>query len=121
MRSRTVLVVDDDPDIVDFLDAALSDEGYEVLTAVNGAALPLAQQARPNVILLDIQMPGMDGVEVSRRLRADPETSAIPIIVMSAADRLDATVRLMPVNDRLAKPFGLRVLFDTVARWCSPL
>ncbi len=118
MIGHTVLIVDDDPDIVDFLDMALTDEGYEVLTAVNGAALPLAQQSQPNVILLDIQMPGMDGVEISRRLRADPETSAIPIIAMSATDRLEATIRQMPVNDQLAKPFGLRVLFDTVARWC---
>jgi len=118
MINRTVLVVDDDPDIVDFLDMALTDEGYAVLKAVNGAAVPLAQQEHPHVILLDIQMPGMDGVEISRRLRADPRTSTIPIIAMSATDRLDATVRQMPVNDQLAKPFGLRVLFDTVARWC---
>ena len=120
MSTFTVLVVDDDPDIVEFLDAALTDEGYAVLTAVNGFALPLAVQHQPSVILLDIQMPGMDGVEISKRLRADPETAEIPIIVMSATDRLAATVRQMPVNDQLAKPFGLRALFDAVARWCPP-
>jgi CheY-like chemotaxis protein len=118
MATDTILVVDDDQDILDFLDAALTFEGYQVLTAVDGAALALAHQARPSVILLDIQMPGMDGPEISRRLRADSVTAAIPIIVMSAADRLEATVRKMSVDDHLAKPFELRLLITTIARWC---
>jgi len=120
MAICTILVVDDDQDILDFLEAVLTFEGYHVLTAVDGAALRLAHQARPNLILLDIQMPGMDGGEISRRLRADPSTAGIPIIVMSAMDRLTATVRQLPVNDHLAKPFALRVLIDAVARWCVP-
>jgi CheY-like chemotaxis protein len=120
MATDTILVVDDDQDILDFLDAALTFEGYQVLTAVDGEALPLARQALPSVILLDIQMPGMDGQEISRRLRADAATAAIPIIVMSARDRLEAIVRMMPVNDHLAKPFELRLLMTTVARWCPP-
>ncbi|MGH2389378.1 MAG: hypothetical protein ACRDIE_14340, partial [Chloroflexota bacterium] len=58
-------------------------------------------------------------VEVSQRLRADPETAAIPIIVMSAKDRLDATADHMQVNDRLAKPFALHYLYERVAHWCG--
>jgi len=120
MAICTVLVVDDDQDILDFLDAVLTFEGYQVLTAVDGAALRLARQARPSLILLDMQMPGMDGGEISRRLRADPATADIPIIVMSAMDRLATTVRQLPVNDHLAKPFALRALIDAVARWHLP-
>ncbi len=83
------------------------------------AALPLARDLQPAVILLDINMPGMDGIEVSQRLRDDPATAHIPIIVMSAQDRLRATGPLMPVNDRLPKPFDLTVLYATVARWAQ--
>ncbi len=61
-------------------------------------------------------MPGMDGVEVSRSLRADSGTERIPIIVMSAQDRLRATGPLMHVDDRLPKPFEIRILYEKVAR-----
>ncbi len=113
----TILVVDDDPTIVDVLRAALEDEGYAVLMAVNGGALPLARQAQPQVILLDIMMPGMDGVEVSKRLRADPATAAIPIVAMSATSNLTALASQMPVDDRLPKPFDLDGVFAVVERW----
>ncbi len=117
MAKGTILVVDDDPFIVEFLETALEDEGYLVLATFNGGALPLARDSHPDVILLDIMMPGMDGVEVSRRLRADPVTAGIPIIVMSAQDRLRTTSALMQIDDRLPKPFDLDRLYATVARW----
>ncbi len=114
---RCVLVVDDDAAIVDFLETALEDEGYQVRAAVGADALSLARTLQPAVILLDINMPGMDGIEVSRRLRDNPATAPIPIIVMSAQDRLRTTGPLLPVNDRLPKPFDLAALYATVARW----
>jgi CheY-like chemotaxis protein len=117
MTKGTVLVVDDDEAIVDMLTMALEGEGYRVLSAIDGSALRLATEQHPSVILLDIQMPVMDGVEVSRRLRADPRTTAIPIIAMSAQDRLHSTAHSMDADDRLAKPFNLRQLYDLVARW----
>jgi CheY-like chemotaxis protein len=84
---------------------------------VNGAAIPLARQAQPRVILLDIMMPGMDGVEVSKRLRADPATADIPIVVMSATSNLTAMAGRMAVDDRLPKPFDLDDVTAVVARW----
>ncbi len=114
---ETVLVVDDDPSIVDLVTVALEDEGYRVVSAAGAAALPLARAAQPVVILLDLMMPGMDGGEVSAHLRADPTTAAIPIVVMSAQDRPGAmSVRLL-IDDRLPKPFDLAHLYATVARW----
>ncbi len=113
----TVLVVDDDPDIIDFLEAALEDAGYLVLASVGAESLGVAHELHPDVILLDINMPGMNGVEVSQRLRDNPVTADIPIVVMSAQDRLSATGPLMPVNDRLPKPFELARLYEVVARW----
>ena len=120
MGKATVLVVDDDEAIIEVIRAALEDEGYGVLTAVNGAALALAHDRQPDLILLDIMMPDMDGVEVSRRLRADPATASIPIVAMSAHSRLRATVDTMSADDRLPKPFALLDLYATVARWAAP-
>jgi CheY-like chemotaxis protein len=113
----TVLIVDDDPTILAVLRAALEDDGYRVLTAVNGGALPLARQAQPDVVLLDIMMPGMDGVEVSTRLRADPATARIPIVAMSATTNLRTLAGQMPIDDRLPKPFDLADVSAIVARW----
>ncbi len=84
MTGVLVLVVDDDAAIVELLEMALEDEGYHVHATCGAAALQLAHDLQPAVILLDVSMPGMDGIEVSQRLRADPATAHIPIIVMSA-------------------------------------
>ena len=110
----TVLVVEDDPDLSAMLTLVLGGEGYTVQTAINGAALPLAQQTQPAVILLDIQMPGMDGIEVAQRLRADERTRAIPIILMSAGYRLSERAGEASVERLLPKPFDLDTLLTYV-------
>jgi CheY-like chemotaxis protein len=117
MARGTVLVVDDDRDLVVVLTDILEMEGYRVMAAHDAAALQLAREGRPDLILLDVAMPGIDGVEISRRLRADPATADIPIIAMSAQQRLEATAVSMPVDDRIAKPFEIVDLYAAVARW----
>jgi CheY-like chemotaxis protein len=114
MAGELILVVDDDPDIVEVLCCLLHDAGYEVATAHDGAVLPLARERQPRVILLDILMPRMDGVEISRRLRADPATAHIPIIALSATPQW---LPALPVNDRLTKPFRLGHLLAKVRYW----
>src|SRR5690348_17554431 len=84
MATGTVLVVDDDPSIIALIETALADEGYQVMAAVGAGALTVAHDRQPDLILLDIMMPGMDGVEVSQRLRTDETTASIPIVAMSA-------------------------------------
>lgn len=116
----TVLIVDDDTDIVMMLVQVLQDEGYTVLTGTGEAALALAATAAPDVILLDIMMPGIDGVEMSRRLRANPRTAAIPVIAMSASHRLRERASQMQVNGLLAKPFDLDELLATIKRLLAP-
>lgn len=116
-RQRTVLVIDDDPGIVDLVSAALEDAGYGVLAAMGQEALRVAHERRPDLVLLDMNMPGLDGAALSRRLRDDPATAAIPIVVMSAQTGLRAAAALLPGNDWLAKPFELPDLYATVARW----
>lgn len=117
MSESTVLVVDDDPVVRAVLDTALQDEGYRVVSAVDGGAIEAAGRYRPAVVLLDLTMPEMDGAEVSRRLRADPATAAIPIILMSAEPDLRARTAHLPVNERLAKPFDLDRLYAVIATW----
>jgi len=118
MNSATVLVVDDDPGIQEMVAAVLELEGYRVCTAVGAATLPLAVSEHPSLILLDVSMPGMDGVEVSRRLLADPETATIPIVAMTAL-REDAVRRGMRAQDWLRKPFDIDDLVRLVERWST--
>jgi CheY-like chemotaxis protein len=111
-----VLVVDDDPLIQSFIALALEDEGYRVVQTSDGASLELAHVERPDVILLDILMPEMDGVEVSRRLRADLATRDIPIVAMSA-HQSRYEFQDLQADDWLAKPFDLDRLYDVVEHW----
>jgi CheY-like chemotaxis protein len=84
MEKRTALVVDDEADIRDHLSAILDGYGFEVITAEDGAsALRLASERRPAIIILDINLPDIDGGEVANRLSQDPQTSTIPIIYLT--------------------------------------
>jgi adenylate cyclase len=115
-----ILIVDDNDANRDILQTRLSEHGYELLQAADGEeALAIAKECQPDLILLDIMMPNMDGVEVSRRLRADPATASIPIVVMSAHSRMRAIGDTMAADDRLPKPFELGDLYATVARWTT--
>jgi CheY-like chemotaxis protein len=114
MAGELILVVDDDPDIVELLRCVLHDAGYEVAIADGDAALSLARARQPHVILLDILMPGMGGVEVSQHLQDDPATTHIPIIALSATPQW---LPALPVSDRLAKPFKLGHLLAKVRYW----
>ena len=112
-RSRTdvVLIVDDVPDNLSLLHDALDDEGYTVLVATHGeAALQRASQAVPDIILLDAIMPGMDGFEVARRLKAQPETSHIPIVFMTGLTETEHVVAAFNAGgvDYVTKPIRPR-------------
>jgi CheY-like chemotaxis protein/DNA-binding CsgD family transcriptional regulator len=105
--SQVVLIVDDIPDNLAVLHDALDESGYTVLVANNGlTALERARQAVPDVILLDAVMPGMDGFEVCRRLRADSVTRAIPIIFMTGLTETEHVVAAFSAGgtDYVTKP-----------------
>ena len=112
-----VLVVDDDEGIRDFIGMVLSDEGYEVMTASDGAAaLELIEQRSPTVILLDMRMPIMDGWEFARAYRQRPGPRA-PIIVVSAGREAASRAAEIDAADVLPKPFRLAELLDLVGKF----
>ncbi len=91
MSGATVLVVDDDPVIQGLLRVNFEMEGYEVIVAGDGVeGLERARSERPDVVILDVMMPRMDGLEVARQLKGDPATAPIPIVLLSAkAQQID--------------------------------
>lgn len=117
MTNATVLVVDDDMHVVYLLQTALEDQGYRVVISDSIETVQVARDEQPDLILLDLMMPRVAGVEVSESLCANPATAHIPIVVMSAQRNLDILSRHMPVNDCLGKPFEMADLYAMVARW----
>ena len=108
--SRRILVVDDDPRLLHVVAMYLSIEGYEVDTAANGEeGLRLLEQKRPDLVILDVMMPGIDGLEACRRIKSNPETRAIPVVLFTALSRTDDVEngRAAGANRFINKPFSL--------------
>jgi CheY-like chemotaxis protein len=112
-----ILVVDDDSSIADLLKIILEDEGYRVLTASNGLdALHLMAQEKPSLVITDVVMPVMGGVDLISRIHADPDLQGVPVVLMSAMKE--------PTTDGLTyrfveKPFDLGAMVDLVAELTS--
>jgi len=117
-----VLVVDDDPVILHLIRLNLELEGHEVTQAEDGAAaLEQARDSHPGVVVLDVMLPKIDGFEVCRRLRQDPETAAIPVVLLSArtlASDMD-TGREAGADEYVTKPFDPVRLVEVVERLTS--
>ena len=111
-----VLVVDDLAPNIRLLEAVLGPHGYDVVAASSGAdALALLAEARTDIVLLDVQMPGMDGYEVCRRIRGDPATSALPVVLVTASAAEDRAAGLdAGADDFLQKPFDTNELLARV-------
>ncbi len=117
MDRKRILVVDDEIYIVHILEFTLTMEGYEVLTASDGEeALRRVEQDRPDLVVLDIMMPKVDGYEVCRRLREDEEFRTLPVILLSAKGRpIDRETGLeVGADDYIVKPFSPRRLLEKI-------
>lgn len=114
---RLVLVVDDDPDILQTLALCLSTEGYRVLMAANGReALDLLSRERPACILLDLMMPVMNGFEFLERKKQEPALAGIPVVVITAHARpVDVSA-----DGFLTKPLSIDRLLSIIGRYCAP-
>src|SRR5256886_14535150 len=116
---HTILIVDDEPDAVEMIQFNMKAAGYDVVTAADGAeALKKARSVLPDLILLDLMLPEVDGVEVCKVLRRDPQTRAIPIIMLTAkAAEIDRILGLeLGADDYVTKPFSPRELVLRIKR-----
>lgn len=119
MAKGTILVVDDEEDIQELVQFNLAREGYEILKAGTAEqALTLARSRRPALVILDLMLPGMDGLDVCKMLKADAKTRHIPIIFLTAkSDESDVVTGLeIGAEDYITKPFSAKVLAARVRR-----
>ncbi len=117
MEAVKILVVDDEPDILEFLRYNLAKEGFEVITANNGEeGIRKAEAERPNLIILDIMMPVMDGVEVCRHLRSKPEFARTAITFLTAREEDYSQIAALDVggDDYITKPIRPRVFVSRI-------
>jgi len=118
---KKILIIDDEPDIIEFCQMALEANGYEVLSALSGeSGLEIIASTPPDLILLDIMMPGMDGFEVCKRLKGSDDTKDIPVFMVSAkALELDLQRgHEVGCDDYVVKPFEMKALLEKI---CSNL
>lgn len=117
VASANILVVDDERDLLDLVVYNLKKSGYETLTAGDGKqALSQVSKTQPDLIILDVMMPGLSGTEVLTRLRADPATAKLPVILLTAkSEEVDQVVGLtVGADDYVTKPFSMKVLMARV-------
>jgi len=116
-RTRSIIIVEDDEDIADSIRYNLEREGFRIRIAATGeAALDLILNGPPNLILLDLNLPGMSGFEICRRLREESATARVPILMLTA--RADETDKVLGLNigadDYITKPFSMRELIARI-------
>jgi DNA-binding response OmpR family regulator len=115
-RPKKLLVVDDEPDILEFLEVILREEGYVVVTSVKGEYLEqLHNGGLPDLILLDVLLSGKDGRLIVKYLKSQEETRHIPVVMFSAHPSAEETARQAGADDFLAKPFDIDVLLTKLA------
>jgi DNA-binding response OmpR family regulator len=112
---KKILLCDDDEGIVEVIKIILEENGYEVKPFMNGKGIEKKVfEYQPDLIFLDIWMPGIDGKEMTKLLKSDPKTKNIPIILISALNEIDKIQGLVGADDFLAKPFEMDDLLSKV-------
>ena len=119
---RKILIVDDEVYILHILDFSLGAEGYEVITAADGEeAIDKARLEKPDLVVLDVMMPKVDGFEACRRLKNDPETRELPVILLTAKGReVDRKMGIeVGADDYMVKPFSPSKLIQKIESFLS--
>jgi DNA-binding response OmpR family regulator len=122
MDKRKILVVDDEIDIVETLIFMLKSRGFEIIIAHDGGeGLAKAKSEHPDIILLDITMPVMDGISVCAKLKASKDTAKIPVIMFSAKGESESvsSAKRVGANDYIVKPFNLPVLLAKLNKFLA--
>ena len=120
INTKMILCIEDEPEMIDLIRLILSSRGFEVRGANGGKeGLEIIRNEHPDLVLLDLMMPEIDGWEVYQQMKADPTTRNIPVIVVTAkAQNIDKVLGLhiAKVDDYIAKPFGPQELIDSVEK-----
>ena len=115
--SKKILIIEDDPSFLRAVSHIVEKEGYNVTTAANGmTGLRMAREDKPDLLILDVMLPGIDGFEICNQLRNEPQTAQLPIIMLSAkGQETDKTTGLkVGANEYLTKPVDRAVLLEKV-------
>ena len=119
-QSNTVVCIEDEPGVIELIRLILERRGLKVVGAASGVqGLEVVRQVRPSLVLLDLMMPGMDGWEVYRRMKADATMKTIPVIIVTAkAEGIDEVLakHIAKVDDYIKKPFSLQELLQAIER-----
>ncbi|MBU0502271.1 MAG: response regulator [bacterium] len=117
--ARKILIIDDEPDMVEMISMRLKAFNYETISAGNGEeGIKIANQQKPDLILLDLMMPVMDGYETCKQLKEDDKTKKIPIIILTAVGKADSVSRSMEIGavDYISKPFEPKTLMEKIRK-----
>jgi two-component system, OmpR family, alkaline phosphatase synthesis response regulator PhoP len=123
MRSRRVLIIEDEPHIVLSLEYLLERDGYETATAADGErGLAMVRELRPDVVLLDLMLPRLNGYQVCQAIKSDPELAPIPIIVLSAKGQEVEVLKGLSLGaaQYITKPFGNAEILEAVRAVLEP-
>jgi len=119
-EKKRILCIEDEAEMIDLTRLVLEREGFEVLGAVGGSqGLEIVKREKPDLVLLDLMMPDIDGWEVYRQMKADEDSAQIPVIVVTAkAQSIDKVLGLQvaKVDDYITKPFGPKELLESIHR-----
>lgn len=114
---KTILVIDDDSTILEVTELALKEEGYRVVAKSTAEGVEsIIQQEKPDVVLVDLFLPGRKGDELCNSLKADPDTANLPVILFSAHNSLKQIMQTCQADVYISKPFDLTELFDAISR-----
>ncbi|MBL7072735.1 MAG: response regulator [Candidatus Omnitrophica bacterium] len=119
MAEAKILIVDDNPDLIAVLKVRLESFGYEVVVAEDGVkCLEKASSGKPDLILLDVLMPEMDGFQALKKLKEDDLMKTIPVIMLTAKDKLDdvAKANALGAADFIVKPFDYRIMVEKIRK-----
>ncbi len=120
LESATIVCIEDEPGVIELIRLILERRGLKVVGAGSGAeGLDAVRQVQPDVVLLDLMMPGMDGWEVYRRMKADATMKTIPVIIVTAkAEGIDEVLakHIAKVDDYIKKPFSLQELLQAIEK-----
>ena len=120
IKKKIVLVADDDNDLLQLVKMQLQQAGFAVQLALNGQGIvKMAVEGHPDVILLDIAMDGISGGDICKKLKTYDKTAAIPIIMISANDNIEAIASTCGANDYVRKPFNLQTIREKISQFVA--